>query len=49
MPLAKTIGKELFASYFFAMLVKYNLKVAKGPFWLFGGQLPKNNANKKGK
>ena len=39
MPLAETIGKEHFASDFVAMLVIYNLKVAKGPFWLFGGEL----------
>lgn len=39
MPLAETIGKEPLASYFVVMLVKYNLKVAKGPFWLFGGEL----------
>lgn len=45
--LAETIGKGLFAFYFVAMVVKYNPKVAKRPFWSFGESLPKNNANKK--
>ena len=43
---AETIGKETLASYLVAMLLKYNLQVAKGPFWLFGKSLSKNNANK---
>lgn len=38
-PLAETIGKGPFAFYFVAMAVKYNPKVAKGPFWSFGESL----------
>lgn len=37
--LAETIGKGPFAFYFVAMAVKYNPKVAEGPFGSFGENL----------
>lgn len=43
---AETVGKETLASDLVALLLKYNLKVAKEPFWSFGKGFSKNNANK---